>query len=113
VPRDMRGTSTPTGTRAVTFVQVMSRAECSSHGSVKPSAKPTLVRTQHLLPETPGQSHRRGIASAALTLDTPLISLLLPPARISLDRFPAPAIIVLADDRLTVSGYAVHAVISV
>jgi hypothetical protein len=34
-------------------------------------------------------------------------------ARIRLGWFPAPAIIVLADDRLTVSGYAVHAVISV
>jgi len=36
--------------------------------TVKPSAKPTLVRTQHLPPETPGQSRWRGIASAALTL---------------------------------------------
>lgn len=33
--------------------------------------------------------------------------------RVSLRRFPAPAIIVLADDCLTVPGYAVYAVISV
>ena len=48
--RDIRGASVPLGVRAVAFAQVMPLRQSQQSRYVKPSAKPTLVRTQHLPP---------------------------------------------------------------
>ncbi len=62
-PRTYRGQRRCSDADPVVFAQLDGYVTRCEERSVKPSAQPTLVRTQHLPPVSAGQSWWRGIAS--------------------------------------------------